>query len=229
MIEDYKQIQNIANEVLVEIKDFIKPGMTENALVEKTIALIKAKGVTEFWYHNIPAIVAVGNQTVNSISGKDYQPANLPLQYNDFVTIDLSLARNNHWAIRGRSFAIEKGEAKTNNFNIKELQTLQHSADLLHHFLAEIAVPAMTFHELYHKLKEKVIVLGVEHLDFKKNFGHSIESALDDRVYITEGERRKLGDSELFSFEPHLKLHYGTYGYKDADIYYFANGSTARL
>jgi methionine aminopeptidase len=229
MINDYKQIQNIANDVLIEIKNFIKPDITERALVEKTIALIKAKGVTEFWYHNIPAIVAVSDQTVNSVSGKDYQPTNLPLQETDFVTIDLSVARNNHWAIRGRSFALENGEVKTDNFKIEELQTLQCSSDFIHHFLTEVATPTMTFHELYHELKAKVFALGVEHLDFKNNFGHSIEKALDDRIYIADGVTQKLGDRELFSFEPHLKFPNGKYGFKDADIYYFAQGRPVRL
>ncbi len=66
-------------------------------------------------------------------------------------------------------------------------------------------------------------------LDFLGNLGHSIEKNKNDRIYIEKGNRKRLSDVTMFTFEPHISIPDSRYGYKKEDIYYFANGKLMRL
>ena len=46
-------------------------------------------------------------------------------------------------------------------------------------------------------------------LDFRKNLGHSIESNIEDRCFIEDGNTRRLGEIALFTFEPHIRSKEG--------------------
>lgn len=225
----YAKIQFLAKKMMQEIQSCITVAKSETTLVNDCLRIIKSYDIKEYWYYNRPAMVAIGRNTISSQSGKNYYPSPLTLQYNDFVTIDLSLGVDNCWSIFAKSFAIEEGKVKTENFSNAELFFLKKCTDTLHQYLVEIVHPNITFHELYMLMQEKLKQLNVEHLDFKHNFGHSIETHLDERIYIAENVYEKLGNKFLFSFEPHLRLKKGIYGFKHADIYFFQNNTIQKL
>ena len=85
----------------------------------------------------------------------------------------------------------------------------------------EIVRPEMTFEELYYQMNEFIQTEGYINLDFMGNLGHSIVRKKEDRIYIEKGNRAKLADVSLFTFEPHISVSGSKYGYKRENIYYF--------
>jgi hypothetical protein len=78
---------------------------------------------------------------------------------------------------------------------------------------------ATTFHELFEFANSAITAEGFENLDFLGNVGHSIAARLDDRIYIQAGNHRRLGDSSLFTFEPHIRKVGGPWGFKHENVY----------
>ena len=91
----------------------------------------------------------------------------------------------------------------------------------LHNRMMEIVRPEMTFEELYYQMNEFIRSEGYINLDFMGNLGHSIVRRKEDRIYIEKGNRTKLADVNLFTFEPHISAGESKYGYKRENIYYF--------
>ena len=225
MLNNYSQlIQKHCKTIMYEMRDQILVGKSELDLYQDCLRLIKQHGIDEFWYHGIPAMIAIDHDTKRSASGKSYLPSNTRyLHSNSFLTIDLSLAINNCWGIYADSFVLHNGELTLNNIQHVEVKILKQASLAMHEYLMQIAHPDMTFHELYELLHQYSRSLNVLHLDFRGNYGHSIVPALDQRVFIEKNIAVQLGNSE-FSFEPHLMLEKGLIGYKQADVYCFREG-----
>ena len=68
-----------------------------------------------------------------------------------------------------------------------------------------------------------------ENLDFRGNTGHTIETDQAKRRFIEEENIQKLGDAELFTFEPHIRKLGGAWGFKHENIYYFRDGRAQEL
>ena len=51
----------------------------------------------------------------------------------------------------------------------------------------------------------------------------------NDRIYIEKGNKSKLDDVALFTFEPHISISGSKYGYKRENIYYFEDGRIKEL
>ena len=62
---------------------------------------------------------------------------------------------------------------------------------------------------------------GYMNLDFLGNLGHSIVREKNQRIYIEKGNKTKLSEVDAFTFEPHISLPGGNYGYKLENIYAF--------
>ena len=99
----------------------------------------------------------------------------------------------------------------------------------LHQSLIEKATADMTFEELYYYMNDLIFKHGFLNLDFAGNLGHSIVQNKDDRIYIEKGNKAKLSEVEMFTFEPHLSTPDSKYGYKKEDIYYYKKGKPAKL
>src|SRR3990167_298647 len=152
----YQRIQQIANEILMAISSKIVVGKTEPELVNDCLQLIDQYGIDEFWYHNTPVIIAIGKDTLLSFSGKDYSPKENIIQLHDLVTIDLSIALDNHWGVRAQSFFIENNAIQISNPKNLEFKNLKEITQDLHDFLIDIARPNMTYHDLYEAINKKV-------------------------------------------------------------------------
>lgn len=57
----------------------------------------------------------------------------------------------------------------------------------LHKTLMDVAMPDMTFEELYYFMNDLIVKKGFLNLDFLGNLGHSIVKNKNDRVYIEKG------------------------------------------
>ena len=227
-IPQYLHVQDIALKVLRDIMPFIKPGMTECSIVDVCAQLLDLHEATDSWYHNVPALVLVGERTVLSISGTDYQPSETIVGANDLVTIDLSPMVNGFWGDCARSYILESGHVK----QPEQSSILDYGIKAereLHTLMKNMITPETSMHELYILMNRTIETMGYENLDFRGNLGHSIEFHLDDRRYIEANDHTMLGDCNMFTFEPHICRTNDPWGFKMENIYYFKNAKATPL
>ena len=153
------------------------------------------------------------------------------IQENDIITIDLSPQKNNIWGDYARTLGFENGILcdETDRIKNDEWRRGLQMEEYLHKALIDMAAPDMTFEELYYFMNDLIVKKGFLNLDFLGNLGHSIVKNINDRIYIEKGNRKKLSDVKMFTFEPHISIPESKYGYKREDIYYFDNGKLIQL
>lgn len=233
-MEDLSQhayVQSIAKATISELRQIIKEGITEQDIVYRAEEIMRNKGVPSFWYHGIGAFVHVGERTVISESGKEYKPSDTRVGRHDMVTIDLSPEIDTYWGDYARTLIVIDGHVVEEDVllaNSKE-PTLEfsqgmHAEQELHKIFTDFVEPDMTFEEAYLYMNRMIEQLGYVNLDFSGNLGHTIEFNKDHRRYFEAGNKMRLGEASLFTFEPHIKHWDGKYGFKREDIYYFRDG-----
>ena len=227
-ISPYLHVQDIALKVLRDIVPFIKSGTRECSIADICTRLLKQYGAKDCWYHNVPALVLVGERTTLSVPGTDYSPSEVAIRSNDLVTIDLSPMIDHFWGDCARSYLVSSGSGKP----IEKESHLYHGIRTergLHSLMREIATPETSMHELYSVFNRSIENMGYKNLDFRGNLGHSIEKHLDDRQYIEENNQMVLGDCDMFTFEPHICRTDENWGFKMENIYYFENDKAIPL
>lgn len=194
---------------------------------EKMLAL----GATSFWYWDVGAFVFSGTDTDLSVSGRHYQTAEKIIAENDIITVDLSPQVGNVWGDYARTIIIENGKVVTATDSIRNAEWKHGllTEEKLHGELLKFVAPETTFEELYFYMNDLICKCGYKNLDFMGNLGHSIETKKEDRIYIEKGNRTPLADVKYFTFEPHIALPNGKYGYKRENVYYFDNGKLREL
>ena len=89
-IKRYETVQNAAKAVHTSLSNFIDSQSTEKTIVESAIELLSQQGITDTWYHGVPAFVLLGSRSCESISGRDYEPSDEQVGDKNLVTVDLS-------------------------------------------------------------------------------------------------------------------------------------------
>ena len=188
-------------------------------------------GATSFWYWNVGAFVFSGGDTILSVSGRHYKTAEKVVAENDIITVDLSPQVGDVWGDFARTIIIENGAVVTDADNISNAEWKQGvlTEKKLHSELLKFAAPETTFEELYFYMNDLISKYGYKNLDFMGNLGHSIVTRKEDRIYIEKGNRAPLGSVKYFTFEPHIALSDGKFGYKRENIYFFENGKLKEL
>lgn len=188
-------------------------------------------GADSFWYWNVGAFVFAGDETTVSVSGREYQTSKRIIGNDDIITVDLSPQNNNIWGDYARTIVIENGKVIDDVRDIHNNEWKQglQMEQYLHQSLIEKATADMTFEELYYYINDLIFKHGFLNLDFAGNLGHSIIQNKDDRIYIEKGNKAKLSEVKMFTFEPHISTPNSKYGYKKEDIYYFKKGKLAKL
>jgi Xaa-Pro aminopeptidase len=234
--EIYQKVQTIAKETIEHLKDFIRAGVTEQEIVNEAEKYLKENGIQSFWYYDVGAFVFVGERTKISISGKKYNPTDEMVKEEDIVTVDLSPELNECWGDFARSFIVSNGKVATDWNKINGWQHLDQelyeglvAEETLHKEYINIVTPTMSFEEVYEIFNEKIKKLGFNNLDFLNNLGHTIEKHKENRLYFEAGNKKKLGDVTLFTFEPHIMKANERYGFKREEIYYFNDGVLVNL
>lgn len=228
---EYSEVQNIAKKTLEYIMTVINPGMDLRQIREICERKMLELGADSFWYWDIGAFCFSGNETAISVSGKEYITSERLIQENDIITIDLSPQYNDIWGDYARTIIIEGGKVVTNALNIfhKEWKAGLQMEEKLHKELKQFVTVETTFEELYFHINDFILSNGYVNLDFMGNLGHSIVKDKKDRIYIERGNKTKLSEVSLFTFEPHISTADSTYGYKKENIYYFNDGVLQEL
>ena len=198
---------------------------------ESCEAALRELGADSFWYWGIGALVFAGEDTLRSVSGRDYRVADRAIADDDIVSIDLSPRRRGVWGDFARTLIVQDGRLL---LDVRACRNPEWSAGIeaeqvLHDALLAVAEPSMTFEELHGRMNERVTELGYENLDFLGNLGHSIEQRSEDRIYIEQGNTARLDSVSCFTFEPHIRRIGGGYGYKHENIYCFEAGKLREL
>jgi len=58
---------------------------------------MRTLGADSFWYWGIGALVLCGEDTISSVSGREYRTADQVIRSEDIITIDLSPQRDGFW------------------------------------------------------------------------------------------------------------------------------------
>jgi len=231
-VEKNKIAQNIARETMSELHNFVKVGMSEKEIRDKSLELMVEKGSTSWWYHGIGAVVLLGKRSIESMPGREYFASDEnKVSENDVVTIDLAPAVDGFWGDYARTLFVEGGfVAKEDDPKTQQFRRGLDAELSLHAKLMEYATPQMTFEELFFKLNQEITNLGFENLDFKGNLGHTIEMDQADRVYIERGSKTSIYEAgKPFTLEPHIRLVGGSFGFKRENIYYFDDSGILQL
>lgn len=230
-IDSYSSMQNLNRAAVKYVADTMKTGMSLPYIKKLCEDYLLENGADSFWYWDVGAFIFAGDETALSVSGKDYQAADRIIQKDDIITIDLSPQRNNIWGDYARTLVFEDGVLCDEIEKIKrdEWRNGLQMEEYLHQALVDVGAPDMTFEELYYYMNELIVKEGFINLDFLGNLGHSIVKNKKDRIYTEKGNRKRLSDVRMFTFEPHISIPNSQYGYKKEDIYYFENGRLIRL
>lgn len=230
-IDLYSSMQNLNRAAVKYVADTMKTGMSLPYIKKLCEDYLLENGADSFWYWDVGAFIFAGDETALSVSGKDYQAADRIIQKDDIITIDLSPQRNNIWGDYARTLVFEDGVLCDEIEKIKrdEWRNGLQMEEYLHQALNDAGTPDMTFEELYYYMNELIVKEGFINLDFLGNLGHSIVKDKKDRIYTEKGNRKRLSDVRMFTFEPHISIPNSQYGYKKEDIYYFENGRLIRL
>ncbi len=230
-IDLYSSMQNLNRAAVKYVTDTMKTGMSLPYIKKLCEDYLLENGADSFWYWDVGAFIFAGDETALSVSGKDYQAADRIIQKDDIITIDLSPQRNNIWGDYARTLVFEDGVLCDEIEKIKrdEWRNGLQMEEYLHQALIDAGTPDMTFEELYYYMNELIVKEGFINLDFLGNLGHSIVKDKKDRIYTEKGNRKRLSDVRMFTFEPHISIPNSQYGYKKEDIYYFENGRLIRL
>lgn len=227
----HTEVQQIAKQTIEFLQEKIRVGMTLPELRRIAEDKMLSLGATSFWYWDVGAFVFSGGDTVLSVSGRHYETAEKVIAENDIITVDLSPQVDNVWGDFARTILIENGEVVADTDKIKNTEWKHGllAEKNLHDELLKFATPETTFEELYFYMNGLIEKYGFKNLDFMGNLGHSIASEKESRIYIEKGNRAALGSVEYFTFEPHIALPDGKYGFKRENIYYFENGKLKEL
>lgn len=230
-IDLYSSMQNLNRAAVKYVADTMKTGVSLPYIKKLCEDYLLENGADSFWYWDVGAFIFAGDETALSVSGKDYQAADRIIQKDDIITIDLSPQRNNIWGDYARTLVFEDGVLCDEIEKIKrdEWRNGLQMEEYLHQALIDAGTPDMTFEELYYYMNELIVKEGFINLDFLGNLGHSIVKDKKDRIYTEKGNRKRLSDVRMFTFEPHISIPNSQYGYKKEDIYYFENGRLIRL
>lgn len=218
-----RDMQELNRDTISYIVSAIRPGMTLCNLRFLCEEYMLTHGADSFWYWDVGAFVFRGEDTILSVSGRQYATADTLIEPNDIITIDLSPQRNCVWGDYARTVIVEDGVVVTDSAKIRndEWRSGLLMEAKLHEAMRSFVCKDTTFEKLFSHINDFIRENGYENLDFLGNLGHSIVKDKGQRIYIEQGNRTKLSEVEAFTFEPHISLPGGKYGYKMENIYAF--------
>jgi len=220
LIAVHREVQRAAKSVLAQLATRISASATETTLAADAYRALCELGFPETWYYNCPAFVLSGSRTCLSMSGRSYTPNTEPIGQSNFISVDLSPQRNGYWGDCARSFYVENGRVVSEPV-APEFAAGRRFLETLHAEMRNTVHPDMQFSELYEWTNDRIKANGFENLDFLGNVGHSIATNREDRQYIEATNCNRLGSVPFFTFEPHVRVVSGQWGFKHEDIFYF--------
>ncbi|WP_227873237.1 M24 family metallopeptidase [Brachybacterium ginsengisoli] len=231
VVQEHAAMQDMARAAMESARASLRPGQSLHELRRLGEDALRELGADSFWYWGIGAFVFAGEDTVLSVSGREYRTPEHILGESELITVDLSPQRRGIWGDFARTLVLEDGvpladarESRRGEWS--DAVAVEHA---LHDELLRIAQPDMTFEALAHAMNSRIAAHGFENLDFRGNLGHSIARESSARIYLELGNRARLDSVELFTVEPHIRPLGGRFGVKHENIYRFVDGTLSAL
>ena len=185
-IMQYIEAQTIAKNTIEYIRNNLRAGMTllevRNLCETKMIEL----GADSFWYWDVGAFVFSGDETVLSVSGRDYATSERIIAENDIITIDLSPQNGDIWGDYARTIIIENGKVvETDNVSNVEWKTGLLMEEFLHKEMCKFVTPKTTFEELYYYIN--CIIDEKGYIKTEDGVHTNI-----DKIYVAGDNKKKL-------------------------------------
>lgn len=205
-IENMKKAGALADEIMVEIKSFIKPGLYEYEVIEEIKRLYKTRGVGV----SFPPIVATGKNS----SMPHYNAGTSQIQVGDNVVVDCGCRYNNVCSDTSRTFFV--GEPSDDQRRVYDIC-------LRSTFAAQDAS------------KEGITAGGIDDIarsiidgeGYQDNFlnrtGHGIGFSVHEAPYIKANNPLVLEEGMAFSIEPGIYIP-GQFGMRVENIVVIEDG-----
>ena len=207
-----KEAGRIADEVMLDIKGFIRPGVTEQEVCEEIVRLYGEKGAESI---SFDPIVAAGPNS----SMPHYNEGTRVIEKGDNVVVDCGCRYNNVCSDTSRTFFV--GEPSADQRKIYEICKKSTFA------AQEFARAGATAGEV-----DKVARDIIEGEGYGENFlnrtGHGIGFSVHEAPYIKPNSTQALEDGMAFSIEPGIYIS-GKFGMRVENILVIENGEAVSV
>lgn len=210
-IANMKKAGAIADEVMVKIKSFIRPGLLESDVIEAIIKLYKEAGVEP----SFNPIVATGKNS----SMPHYNSGTSVIEVGDNVVVDCGCVYKNVCSDTSRTFFVgEPSEEQKKIYDICKRATFAAQSS---------AQTGMTAGSIDHLARE--IIDGEGYKDcFLNRTGHGIGFSVHEAPYIKANNPLVLEDGMAFSLEPGIYIA-GKFGMRVENIVIMEGGKAVSV
>lgn len=206
-IANMKRAGEIADEVMKDIKNFIKPGLYEYEVIEEIKRLYKEKGADDI---SFSPIVATGKNS----SMPHYNAGTAKIQLGDNVVVDCGCRYKNMCSDTSRTFFV--GEPSDEQRKVYEIcMRSTFSAQ-------DAAVQGMTAGEVDKIARDIIDGEGYSEC-FLNRTGHGIGFSVHEAPYIKPNSPVVLEEGMAFSIEPGIYIA-GKFGMRVENIVVIENG-----
>lgn len=188
-IEDMKKAGQLADEIMVSIKSFIKPGLYEYQVIDEIKRLYKERGVTP----SFPPIVATGKNS----SMPHYNAGTSIIEEGHNVVVDCGCRYNNMCSDTSRTFFVgqpSEDQRQIYDICLRATYTAQ-----------EAAKAGMTAGQV-DKLARDIIDSEGYQDNFLNRTGHGIGFSVHEAPYIKPNSDQVLEEGMAFSIEPGIYI-----------------------
>ncbi|MCH4888473.1 aminopeptidase P family protein [Acidaminobacter sp. JC074] len=206
-IQNMKKAGQIADEVMRDIKNFIKPGLYEYEVIEEIKRLYKEKGADDI---SFSPIVATGKNS----SMPHYNAGTSKIQVGDNVVVDCGCRFNNMCSDTSRTFFVgEPSEEQRRVYEICKRSTFTAQ---------DAALSGVTAGSIDKVARD--IIDGEGYRDcFLNRTGHGIGFSVHEAPYIKPNNELVLEEGMAFSIEPGIYIA-GKFGMRVENIVVIENG-----
>lgn len=202
----------IADEVVMEIMDFIKPGMTEAEAVDEIDRLFAAKGASELSFS--PIVGAGPNGAV-----PHHSPDETVIEDGDMIVLDLGGIKDHYCSDITRTFVVGEPTEEMEKVH-KVVQEAQEAS-------VQAVKPGVPLKEIDEAARKVITDAGYGEY-FTHRTGHGLGIQVHEEPYVTPVNDEVAEEGMVFSIEPGVYLE-GKFGVRIEDIVVVTKDGAKRL
>lgn len=211
-VQKLKESAKIADEVVEEIIDFVKPGMTEKEVVEEIVRLYQAKGASDVSFG--PIVAAGANGAV-----PHHSPGETIIKDGDMIVLDTGCIKDHYCSDTTRTFVV--GEPTE---EMKKVHKIVEEA--LEAAFKEVK-PGVPLKKIDQTARDVIEKAGYGEY-FTHRTGHGLGIQVHEEPYVTNVNDQLLEEGMVFSIEPGIYLE-GKFGVRIEDIVVVTSNGAKRL
>jgi hypothetical protein len=200
IVELTDHMQRSCVQAYLTVASSLRVGMSETVIAHAVNGELQSQGITDFWY-DIPIVVLVGVERFMQSVLADYavkspsEQVTLQADTPFFIDIHPRYA-NGRWG----NFAASGIFQPHGDEQVKQLELMQS----LHHQGVHQLTAKRTGADVANWFTQQFAAHGIEHVDVRANFGHSMGAGLKSeyqRLFLDEANYTPIGGS-IYGIEP---------------------------